>query len=36
MLLTDTDSLTCIIETENVYEDIYWDKELFEIKNHPK
>ena len=33
MLLTDTDSLMYIIETENVYEDFYKDKELFDFSN---
>ena len=33
MLLTDTDDLMYKIETENVYEDLYKDKELFNFSN---
>ena len=36
ILLTDTDSLIYKIEAENVYEDFYKDKELFELSNYPK
>ena len=36
MLLTDTDSLMYKIEAENVYEDFYKDKELFDLSNYPK
>ena len=36
MLLTDTDSPTCKIEAENVSEDFYKDKELFNFSNYPK
>ena len=36
MLLTDTDSLIYYIEAENVYEDFYKDKELFDFSNYPK
>ena len=35
-LLTDTDSLIYKIEAENVYEDFYKDKGLFELSNYPK
>ena len=33
MLLTNTDSLMCKIETENVYEDFYKDKEFLNFSN---
>ena len=33
MLLTDTDDLMYKIETENVYEDLYKDKELLNFSN---
>ena len=36
MLLTDTDNLMYKIETENVYEDLYKDKELFDFSNYAK
>ena len=36
MLLTDTDSLMYKIETENVYEDFYKSKELFDFRNYSK
>ena len=36
MLLTDTDSLMYKIETENIYEDLYKDKKLFDFSNYPK
>ena len=36
MLLTYTDSLIYIIETENVYEDFYQHKALLDFSNHPK
>ena len=36
MLLTDTDSLKYKIETENVFEDLYKHKELFDFSSHPK
>ena len=36
MLLTDTDSLMYIIETDNIYEDLCKDKELFGISNYQK
>ena len=35
-MLTDTDSRICKSETENVYEDLYKDKELFDFSNHSK
>ena len=34
--LRNTDSLMYKIEAENVYEDFYKDKELFEFSNLPK
>ena len=36
MLLTDTDSLIHKIEAENLYEDLYKDKELSDFGNYPK
>ena len=36
MILTDTDTLIYKIKTEDVYEDLYKDKELFNISNYPK
>ena len=36
MLLTDTDSFMYKIERENVHEDLYKVKELFDFNNHPK
>ena len=36
MLLTDTDSLMCKIEAENVYEDFSKSKELFDFSDDPK
>ena len=36
LLFTDTDSLVYGIETENVYEDFYQDKYLFDLSNYPK
>ena len=36
MLLTDTDSLMCKIEAENVYEDFNKNKELFDFSDDPK
>ena len=36
MLLTDTYSLMYKIEAENVYEEFYKDKELFDFSNYPK
>ena len=36
MLPTDSDSLMYKIEAENVYEDFYKDKELFDFSNYPK
>ena len=35
-MLTDTNSLVYKIEAENVYEDFYKDKELFDFGNYPK
>ena len=36
LLLTDTDSLTCEIETKNVYNNISGDKELFDFNKYKK
>ena len=36
LLFTDTDSLTYHIETENVYEDMWNDRELFDFSDYPK
>ena len=36
MLLTDTDSLVYETETENIYEDFYKYKELFDFSNYLK
>ena len=36
MSLTGTDNLMCKIETENVCEDLYKDKELFDFSNYSK
>ena len=36
MLLTDTDSIMCKIEAENVYEDFRKDKELYDFSNSAK
>ena len=35
MLIKDTDGLIYKIEAENVYEDFYKDKELFNFSNYP-
>ena len=36
MSLTDADSIMCNAETENVYEEFYKGKELFDFSNDPK
>ena len=36
LLFTDIDSLMYETETENVYKDIYKEKELFDFINYPK
>ena len=36
MLLADIDSLMYKIEAENVYENFYKDKDLFDLSNYPK
>ena len=36
LLFTDTDSLMYEIETEDVYEDLWEDKELFDNNDYPK
>ena len=35
-IITDTDSLTYEIETEDVYKDLWKRKELFDNSNYPK
>ena len=35
LLFTDTDSLVCEIKTEDVYEDFYQDKNLFDFSDYP-
>ena len=35
LLFTDTDSLVYEIRTEDVYEDFYLDKDLFDVSNYP-
>ena len=35
LLFTDTDSLCYKIETEDIYRDMYEDKELFDLSNYP-
>ena len=36
MLVTDTDNVIYKIETQNVYEDFYKNKELFDFNNYKK
>ena len=36
LLFTDTYSLVDEIETDNVYEDFYEDKNLFDFSNYPR
>ena len=36
LLFTDTDSLNYEIKSEDVYEDLYKDKHLFDLSNYPK
>ena len=36
LLFTDTDSLVYEIETDNTYEDIYENKNLFDYSDHPE
>ena len=36
MLLADTDILMCKIETENIYEELYKDKQLLDFSNYQK
>ena len=36
LLFTDTDSPACQIQTDNVYEDFYVDKHLFEFSGYEK
>ena len=35
LLFTDTDSLVCKIKIEDVYEDFYQDKNLFDFSDYP-
>ena len=35
LLFTDTDSLVCKIKIEDVYEDFYQDKNLFDFSDNP-
>ena len=35
LLFTDTDSLTCDIETEDVYKDFWNDKDMFDNSDYP-
>ena len=36
LLFTDTDSLTYKIKTEDIYEDFYKDKHLYDFSNYPE
>ena len=36
LLFTDTDSLCYVIETDDVYEDLYKDRELFDNSDYSK
>ena len=36
LLFTDTDSLTCEIETEDVYKDFWSDKDKFDDSEYPE
>ena len=36
MIFTDTNSLTYEIKSEDVYEDFYNNKDLFDLSNYPK
>ena len=36
LLFTNTDSLTYQIQTDNVYEDFYADRQLFDFSGHGK
>ena len=36
MVFTDTDSLVCETETEDVYEEFYWDKNLLDFGDYPR
>ena len=36
MLFTDTDSLVYETETEDVYEEFYWDKNLLDFGDYPR
>ena len=36
LLFTDTDSLSCEIKSENVYEDFFKWKDLFDFSSYPK
>ena len=36
MLFTNTDSLACEIKSEDVYEEFFKHKDLFDFSNYPK
>ena len=36
LLYRDTDSLTYEVKTEDIYEDFYKDKDLFDFSNYPE
>ena len=36
LLITDTDSLPCEIKSEDVYEEFFKHKDLFDFSNYPK
>ena len=36
LLFTDTDSFTCEIKSEDVYEEFFRRKHLFDLSNYPK
>ena len=36
LLFTDTDSFTCEIKSEDVYEEFFRCKHLFDLSNYPK
>ena len=35
LLFTDTDSSVCEIKTEDIYEDFYFNKDLFDFSDYP-
>ena len=36
LLFTDTDSLTYVIKTEDIYDDMFSNKEFFDFRGHDK